>query len=85
MAFNKYINGITEKELVVEVIDDVDFKGRVIQRCPRCNSIKKKPILKTQYCIDCGQHIGPKVTEDNKEKIKKSFLDNISLEELEGS
>lgn len=84
MPYHKYIPGITDKELVVEVIEDIDFKGRVIQRCPRCNSTKNKAILRTQYCIYCGQHIGPKVSEDNKDEIKKSFLDNISLEDLEG-
>ena len=83
MAYNKFIDGITDKELTVEVFEEVDDKGRVYQYCPRCNHKKTKMINKVQYCINCGQHIAPKVNGDNKEIIKKSFLNSISLEELE--
>lgn len=83
MVYNKFIDGITDKELIVEVFEEVDDKGRVYQYCPRCKHKKTKMINKVQYCINCGQHIAPKINSDNKDVIKKSFINSISLEELE--
>lgn len=82
MAY-EYRSGITDKEVIVEVELCINSNNELVDRCPRCHKIFYKRVCRIQYCSDCGQHITPRIKEDNKDILKKQFMNSLTLDDLE--
>lgn len=80
---DKYREGFTPEKVIVEVETCIDDIGNVFDRCPRCHHLFRIQISRIQFCSECGQHISPKIIKDNKEELKKQFIKNLTLEDLE--